>query len=142
MTSCSQTTDLLVVGSATPAAVIRFAAFGVRLNEWDVTAYLQAQKAAGRSTVTLVLKNLANSTPFDRFGRRKRPATGRCWWSCLSRRGHRHPRTLCPAHDGRRPVEAMRAVLKSPSTTTAPTAGTAGRFARGGMPRLGMLNLA
>jgi hypothetical protein len=38
-----------------------------RWYEWDVTAYLQAEKAAGRNTVTLVLKNLANSTPYDTF---------------------------------------------------------------------------
>lgn len=34
-----------------------------RWYELDVTAYLQAEKAAGRNLVTLVLKNLANSTP-------------------------------------------------------------------------------
>ncbi len=35
-----------------------------RWYELDVTAYLQAEKAAGRNTVTLALKNLANSTPY------------------------------------------------------------------------------
>lgn len=34
-----------------------------RWYELDVTSYLQAEKAAGRNVVTLVLKNLANSTP-------------------------------------------------------------------------------
>ena len=34
-----------------------------RWYELDVTAYLQAEKAAGRNVVTLALKNLANSTP-------------------------------------------------------------------------------
>jgi PKD repeat protein len=38
-----------------------------RWYEWDVTAYLQQEKAAGRNVVTLVLKNLANGSPFDRF---------------------------------------------------------------------------
>jgi len=38
-----------------------------RWYEWDVTAYLQQEKAAGRNVVTLALKNLANSSPFDRF---------------------------------------------------------------------------
>jgi len=38
-----------------------------RWYEWDVTAYLQQEKAAGRNTVTLALKNLANSSPFDSF---------------------------------------------------------------------------
>jgi hypothetical protein len=42
-----------------------------RWYEWDVTAYLQAEKAAGRNVVTLVLKNLANSSPFDRFNSRQ-----------------------------------------------------------------------
>lgn len=38
-----------------------------RWYELDVTAYLQAEKAAGRNTVTLVLKNLANSSPYVTF---------------------------------------------------------------------------
>ena len=38
-----------------------------RWYEWDVTSYLQAEKAAGRSVVTLVLKNAASSTPYDTF---------------------------------------------------------------------------
>jgi hypothetical protein len=38
-----------------------------RWYEWDVTAYLQQEKAAGRNVVTLALKNLANSSPFDSF---------------------------------------------------------------------------
>ncbi len=35
--------------------------------EWDVTAYLQQEKAAGRHVVTLVLKNAASSSPYDTF---------------------------------------------------------------------------
>jgi hypothetical protein len=35
-----------------------------RWYELDVTAYLQAEKAAGRNTVTLALKNVANSSPY------------------------------------------------------------------------------
>jgi hypothetical protein len=42
-----------------------------RWYEWDVSAYLQAEKAAGRNTVTLVLKNLVNSSPFDSFRSRE-----------------------------------------------------------------------
>jgi PKD repeat protein len=38
-----------------------------RWYEWDVTAYLQQEKAAGRNVVTLVLKNLASSSPYDAF---------------------------------------------------------------------------
>jgi hypothetical protein len=38
-----------------------------RWYELDVTAYLQAEKAAGRNVVTLALKNLANSTPYVSF---------------------------------------------------------------------------
>ncbi len=42
-----------------------------RWYELDVTAYLQAEKAAGRNVVTLVLKNLANTTPFVTFSSRE-----------------------------------------------------------------------
>jgi hypothetical protein len=35
--------------------------------EWDLTSYLQAEKAAGRNVVTIVLKNNSNSTPYDVF---------------------------------------------------------------------------
>jgi len=38
-----------------------------RWYEWDVTAYLQQEKAAGRHIVTLVLKNAEPSTPYDTF---------------------------------------------------------------------------
>ena len=38
-----------------------------RWYEWDVTAYVQQEKAAGRHVVTLVLKNDVNSSPFDTF---------------------------------------------------------------------------
>jgi PKD repeat protein len=42
-----------------------------RWYEWDVTAYLQQEKAAGRNVVTLGLKNLATSTPNDVFNSRQ-----------------------------------------------------------------------
>src|SRR5262249_33040092 len=42
-----------------------------RWYEWDVTAYLQQEKAAGRPVVTLVLKNDANSSPYDSFNSRE-----------------------------------------------------------------------
>jgi len=42
-----------------------------RWYEWDVTAYLQQEKAAGRHVVTLVLKNDANSSPNDSFHSRE-----------------------------------------------------------------------
>jgi len=38
-----------------------------RWYEWDVTAYLQAEKAAGRTVVTLALKTLASSVPHVTF---------------------------------------------------------------------------
>ena len=38
-----------------------------RWYELDVTAYLRAEKAAGRNVVTLALKNLANSAPYVTF---------------------------------------------------------------------------
>jgi Bacterial Ig domain len=44
-----------------------------RWYEWDVTAYVQQEKAAGRHVVTLVLKNDENSSPYDTF--RSREAT-------------------------------------------------------------------
>jgi len=39
--------------------------------EWDVTAWLQQEKAAGHTTVTLVLKNQAASTPYAQFNSRQ-----------------------------------------------------------------------
>jgi hypothetical protein len=45
-----------------------------RWYEWDVTAYLQQEKAAGRNVVTLALKNLANSSPYDSFSSREASA--------------------------------------------------------------------
>ena len=45
-----------------------------RWYEWDVTAYLQEEKAAGRNVVTLALKNLANSSPYDSFSSREASA--------------------------------------------------------------------
>ena len=48
-----------------------------RWYELDVTAYLQAEKAAGRNVVTLALKNLANSTPYVSFTSREGTAANR-----------------------------------------------------------------
>jgi hypothetical protein len=48
-----------------------------RWYELDVTAYLAAEKAAGRNVVTLALKNLANSTPFVSFTSREGAAANR-----------------------------------------------------------------
>jgi len=42
-----------------------------RWHEWDVTAYLQAQKAAGKTVVTLVLMNPVNSSQFASFNSRE-----------------------------------------------------------------------
>jgi hypothetical protein len=47
-----------------------------RWYEWEVTAYLQQEKAAGRNLVTLVLKNLANSGPFDTFQSKEAASNG------------------------------------------------------------------
>jgi len=47
-----------------------------RWYEWDVTAYLQQEKAAGRNVVALALKNLANSSPHALFNS-KEAATSR-----------------------------------------------------------------
>jgi hypothetical protein len=38
-----------------------------RWYEWDVTAYLRQEKAAGRHVVTLVLRNVTTSTVHDHF---------------------------------------------------------------------------
>jgi hypothetical protein len=45
-----------------------------RWYEWDLTAYLQAEKAAGRQRITLVLKSEGTSSPFASF--RSREAGG------------------------------------------------------------------
>jgi hypothetical protein len=42
-----------------------------RWYEWDVTAYLQAEKTAGRSIVSLVIKNSAQSSAFASFNSRE-----------------------------------------------------------------------
>jgi hypothetical protein len=47
-----------------------------RWYEWDLTAYLQAEKAAGRNVVTIVLQNPANSSVYDTFNSRQ-AASGR-----------------------------------------------------------------
>lgn len=48
-----------------------------RWYEFDVTAHLQAEKAAGRNVVTLAFKNLANSTPYVTFASRQGTAANR-----------------------------------------------------------------
>jgi hypothetical protein len=48
-----------------------------RWYEFDVTAYLQAEKAAGRNVVTLAFKNLANSTPYVTFTSKEGAAANR-----------------------------------------------------------------
>jgi subtilisin family serine protease/PKD repeat protein len=42
-----------------------------RWYEWDVTAFLQAEKAAGRTVVSLALKNVATATPYVGFSSRE-----------------------------------------------------------------------
>jgi hypothetical protein len=42
-----------------------------RLYEWDLTAYLQQEKAAGRNVVTLVMKNDINTNPTATFRSRQ-----------------------------------------------------------------------
>jgi hypothetical protein len=42
-----------------------------RWYEWDLTAYLQQEKAAGRNVVTLVMKNDVNTNPAATFGSRQ-----------------------------------------------------------------------
>jgi hypothetical protein len=42
-----------------------------RWYDWDLTAYLQAEKAAGRTSVTLVLKNDIATAPFATFRSRQ-----------------------------------------------------------------------
>jgi hypothetical protein len=44
--------------------------------EWDVTAYLQQEKTAGRHVVTLAVKNNASSSPFDTFNSREAASNG------------------------------------------------------------------
>ncbi len=39
--------------------------------EWDVTGFIEAEKAAGRNTVSLALKNPAASTPYTTFASRE-----------------------------------------------------------------------
>jgi hypothetical protein len=40
-----------------------------------VTGYVLQERAAGRHVVTLVLKNLASSTPYDTFDSSEAPAS-------------------------------------------------------------------
>jgi hypothetical protein len=55
------------------AATIDNSTTVARWYEWDVTAYVQQEKAAGRSVITLALKNEDDSSPFVTF--RSRTAT-------------------------------------------------------------------
>ncbi len=45
-----------------------------RYYEWDVTDYLKAQKAAGRTVVSFVVKTTAGSTPYAAFNSREAAA--------------------------------------------------------------------
>lgn len=45
--------------------------------EFDVTAYLQAEKAAGRNLLNLAFKNLANSSPYVNFTSKEGTAANR-----------------------------------------------------------------
>ncbi len=45
-----------------------------RWHEWDVTAYLKQEKAAGRHVVTLALRNEDRSSPYDVFNSREATA--------------------------------------------------------------------
>ena len=42
-----------------------------RWYEWDITSYIQAEKAAGRNTVSFAVKNTATSTPYTTFNSRE-----------------------------------------------------------------------
>jgi hypothetical protein len=46
-----------------------------RWYEWDLTSYLRQEKAAGRSVVTIVLKNDVATTPFASFNAREASAS-------------------------------------------------------------------
>jgi hypothetical protein len=43
----------------------------LRLYEWDVTAYVQSEKAAGRNTISLALKSTVASSPYITFNTRE-----------------------------------------------------------------------
>jgi endoglucanase len=49
---------------------------GPRWYEWDVTSYVKQQKGAGRSNVSLLLRNLVTSTGFVIFSSREAGNTG------------------------------------------------------------------
>jgi hypothetical protein len=42
-----------------------------RWYEWNITGYIQSEKAAGRNTIKLAIKNTASSTPFATFNSRE-----------------------------------------------------------------------
>lgn len=65
--------DVSQVGLDAPRVSIANDSTMPRWYEWDVTAYLKSEKAAG-NVVTLALKNLATSTPFVSFASREDPA--------------------------------------------------------------------
>ena len=82
--------------------------------EWDVTSFLQAEKAAGRNIVTLVLRSLTTTTPHmifasDEAGRTSRSCRSRhdgrfaddgC--DTILRQRHRRPRDSSAASSGSR----------------------------------------
>ena len=57
--------------AATPLATSIISDNLPRWYEFDVTSFLQAEKAAGRNVVSLVVKNTAQSTPFASFNSRE-----------------------------------------------------------------------
>ena len=59
----------LPTGSALSTQIISDTA--ARWYEWDLTSYLKQQKALGKTTVTLVLKNLASTANYCTFNSRQ-----------------------------------------------------------------------
>ncbi len=60
-----------VAGASALASIKMDKTTTARWYEWDVTAYVQSEKAAGRHIVSLVLKDVATSTPYDTFNSRQ-----------------------------------------------------------------------
>jgi Bacterial Ig domain/Beta-propeller repeat/Carboxypeptidase regulatory-like domain/IPT/TIG domain/Bacterial TSP3 repeat len=56
---------------ATPLATATVKDNTARWYEWDVTSYLQSEKAAGRNVVSLAVKNTSQSSPFASFNSRE-----------------------------------------------------------------------
>jgi len=46
----------------------------LRWYEWDVTAYVQSEKAAGRNTISLALKSTVASSPYVTFNSKEAPS--------------------------------------------------------------------